>query len=458
MLRPHQQEIRNHIILTPRCHIWASMGAGKTLATLAAIDILLITEDIRPVLIVAPLRVANTVWKQEAAKWDITKHMRIQLVTGNKAQREKALLNVDADVFVVNFENLLWLADHFNERFPFRMVVVDEATRLKGFRTRQGSVRAKALSRYAFSRTQRYVLLSGTPAPQGLLDLWGQTWFLDMGLRLGENFRAFTNRWFKGKRVGQHAAAMEFTPLPHAQKEIEHMLNDLALTIDVRNYMDVSEPVVNVINVELPAAAMKVYKGMEKQMFAEIASGELEVFNPAAKVNKCLQIANGAVYTDDKANYEVIHDEKIAALDSIIEEAAGNPVLVAYHFKSDLERLLNAFPQGRELDKNPKTVTDWNDGKIPVLFAHPASAGHGLNLAKGGHILAFFSIDWNLENHLQIIERVGPVRQAQLNTGKPTLLYYILAKNTVDEDVMERLKTKRSVQEILLESMKRRTS
>jgi SNF2 family DNA or RNA helicase len=458
-LRKHQWDIAHHIILTKKSMIWASMGAGKTLATLIAIDMLLTTDfdHTYPVLIVAPLRVAKTVWKQEAAKWETTKHLRVKVIEGTPKQRLKQMFALDAEIFVINFENLIWMCDYFQHRFPFKMVIVDESTKLKGYRTKQGSKRAQALARHA-ARTPRYVLLSGTPAPNGLLDLWGQSWFIDQGLRLGLSYRSYTNRWFKGKQIANHPGAIEYTPRPNARREITHLLNDVALTIDVKDYMDISEPVVNIIKVNLPAAAMKIYKGMERQMFAELESGELEVFNPAAKVNKCLQIANGAAYTHTVTSreVEVIHDAKIAALESVIEEAAGHSVLVAYHFKSDLERLKAAFPQGRELDKDPKTVELWNEGKIPVLFAHPQSAGHGLNLARGGHILAFFSVYWDLETHAQIIERIGPTRQAQLNTGKATLLYYILADKTIDEDVMERLQSKKSLQDILLDSMKRR--
>jgi len=210
--------------------------------------------------------------------------------------------------------------------------------------------------------------------------------------------------------------------------------------------------------VTLPPKARKHYKDMEKEMFTSLDSGhEVEAFNAAAKTQKCLQIANGAMYVGEGAvEWRELHKAKIEALDSIVEEAAGMPVLVAYNFRSDLSRLLKAFPQGRHLDKNPQTIRDWNEGKIPLLFAHPASAGHGLNLQDGGNILVFFAVNWNLEEHLQIIERIGPTRQMQAGHDRPVFIHRILAKGTVDELVLERLETKREVQDILLDAMKRR--
>ena len=194
---------------------------------------------------------------------------------------------------------------------------------------------------------------------------------------------------------------------------------------------------------------------MEKELFIELAGAEVEAMNAAAKTVKCLQIASGAVYLEDGETWEALHDAKIQALESIVEEAAGAPVLVAYHWRHDLDRLRKAFPQGRALDADPKTLRDWNAGKIPILFAHPASAGHGLNMQDGGNILVFFSLWWDLEQHQQIIERIGPTRQAQAGHDRPVFIYYIVADHTVDQLALERLKTKASVQEILLKAMKR---
>jgi SNF2 family DNA or RNA helicase len=221
-------------------------------------------------------------------------------------------------------------------------------------------------------------------------------------------------------------------------------------------YFDLEEPIVNNIYVDLPRSARDVYRDLEKEMFAELDGFEIEAVHAAARTSKCLQAASGAIYVDDTGQWRELHDEKIRALESVIEEAAGMPVLVAYHFKSDLVRLQAAFKQGRALDKEPQTIRDWNAGKIPLMFIHPLSAGHGLSLQDGGNILAFFSLDWNLETYMQVIERIGPMRQKQAGYDRPVFVHHIVARNTVDEMVLDRLQSKRSVQEVLLEAMERR--
>jgi SNF2 family DNA or RNA helicase len=458
MLRSYQHDIVRHIIDNERCAVFASMGSGKTLSVLTALDQLTLLEGSGPVLVIAPLRVAKSTWPDEIRKWPSTQHMRVSVVVGTPAQR-RAALKANADIFCTNFENLVWLHDELAGDWPFKTVVVDESSKLKSFRLRQGSVRARALARVAHTHIDRIILLTGTPAAQGLQDLWGQLWYIDAGKRLGVSFKTFTDRWFTTKQVGASRFATEVRPLPHAQEDIQLKLKDVCLTIDVRDHMPISEPFVNVITVDLPQRARDMYTEMERAMFTSLKGVEFEAMSAAAKTMKCLQLANGCIYNDETCStWTEVHREKLDALESIIEEAAGEPVLVSYHFRSDLARLLKAFPQGRALDKNPDTIAAWNRGEIPVLFAHPASAGHGLNLAQGGHILAFFSVDWSLENHSQIIERLGPTRQAQMGSGHICQLHYILARDTVDQMVMARLQSKKSVQDILLDALKRRTN
>ena len=327
--------------------------------------------------------------------------------------------------------------------------MADEVTRLKSFRLRQGAKRAQALSKVVHGEGTRFIGLTGTPSPNGLKDLWGQTHFYDRGARLGHSYTDFLERWFYKDYAGT------VQPLPFAQHQIQERLKDICLTVEG---LPVDQPITNKIYVELPPAARRQYNDMEKEMFAQIADHGIEAANAAVRTQKCLQIANGAAYTDDQGNWTPVHDAKLEALDSVIEEANGAPVLVAYNFRSDLTRLLQRYPQARVLDKNPSTIHEWNAGKIPILLAHPASAGHGLNLAEGGNILAFFSINWSLEEHLQIIERVGPMRQAQAGLKRPVFVHLILAAGTVDDMVLDRLAGKRSVQEILLEAMVRRAS
>ena len=431
----------------PRSLLWMPMGGGKSVTTLTALDNLSLVEDVYPVLVLAPLRVAKTTWPDEVAKWRHLEHLRVSVICGSASERQAAL-DAPADIYTVNYDNLVWLVDQLGDRWPFKTVVADEVTRLKSFRLRQGSKRAGALGKVAHSRVRRFIGLTGTPNPNGLQDLWGQVWFVDKGERLGRTYSAFSDRWFEKGYDG-----FSLKPRPTAQAEIEARLRDICLTVDA---LPVDEPLFNEIRVDLPAKARRMYDDMEKHMFAELEGAEIEAVSAAAKTMKCLQLANGAAYTDDTGTWEGVHDAKLEALDSVIEEANGAPVLVAYHFKSDLARLQKRYPQGRTLDAKSDVIRDWNAGRVPLLFAHPASAGHGLNLAQGGNILAFFSLNWALEEHLQIIERIGPLRQKQAGFERPVHVHYIMAKSTIDDLILARLRSKKSVQEIMIEAMKER--
>jgi SNF2 family DNA or RNA helicase len=443
--------IIDHILQHKRVAVWAGMGLGKTAATLTAINEMALS---RPALVVAPLRVAATVWPDEIYEWPHLRHLRVLPILGTPAQRAKAA-STPADVYTINYENLPWLIEFWGERWPYRTVVLDESTRVKSFRLRQGSVRAQAFARVAHLHVDRLIELTGTPSPNGLQDLWGQIWFLDRGLRLGRSYEAFKNRWFRSVQVGPDPFAIRLEPYPHSAREITERVADLCISLNPADWFDLREPIVNTIRVELPPAAMALYEQMEEEMFIELESdAEVEAFNAASKTMKCLQLASGAIYTDDKGTWEEVHQEKIEALRSVIEEAAGAPVLVAYHFKSDLARLLKAFPQGRVLDRAPSTIEAWNKGKLPVMFAHPASAGHGLNLQYGGNILVIFSHWWNLEEYQQIIERIGPVRQKQAGLDRPVWIHNIVARDTIDEVVVRRRGSKASVQAALLEYAK----
>ena len=454
--REYQHAILERVLDLPRCAIWAGMGMGKSVSTLTALDILELTEP-GPALVLAPLRVAASPWPDEAKKWEHLRNVEVSAVVGTPEER-RAALRRPATIYTTNYEQLPWLIEHFGDKWPFRKVVADESTKLKNFRLKQGGVRSRSLGRVAHCKVDRFIELTGTPSPNGLADLWGQAWFLDSGVRLGRSFEAFKSRWFQSIQLGADRNAVRLEPLPFAQEQIEGRLRDLCLSLDARDYFDIDEPIVNIIRVELPPKARRLYRDMEREMFMQIGEHEIEAFSAASKTIKCLQIANGAAYTDDQCNdFSEIHDAKLQALEDVIEEAAGMPVLVAYHFKSDLARLQRAFPKGRVLDKNPQTIRDWNAGKIPVLFAHPASAGHGLNLQDGGNILVFFGHWWDLEQYMQIIERIGPTRQAQAGHDRPVFIHHIVAADTVDELVMARRDSKREVQDLLLEAMKKRS-
>ena len=423
--RDYQQAVIGFIQGHERCNVWAGMGTGKSVSTLTALQGLAMVEDPFPALVIAPLRVASSTWPGEVEKWAHLQGMGIRSIAGSSRFDSGV-----RDIETVNYDNLSALVDHWGDRWPYRTVVADESTRLKSFRVRQGGKRAQALGKVAHKYVRRWVSLTGTPAPNGVLDLWGQQWFVDAGERLGRSFSAFENRWFKTeRRPGQQYGGL-VSLMPGAQEEIEQRLADCTITVRAADFLDLPPLIENVIEVDLPPTARRHYRELEREMFTVLAGGdEVEVFNAAAKTMKCLQAANGALYVGESGTeYKEIHDAKIEALRSVVEEAAGAPVLVAYHFKSDLARLQRAFPQGRHLDSQPATVLAWNAGQIPVLFAHPASAGHGLNLQDGGNIIVFFGLWWDLEQHEQIIERIGPTRQAQSGYNRPVFVHRIVAR------------------------------
>lgn len=454
--RPYQNLILRHEIDIKRSNVWAGMGMGKTVATLTALeDLFMAGSETQPALVLAPLRVASSTWPDEAVKWNHLRNIDIQPIIGTAKERMAAIKNTNASVFTINYDNLVWLVEIFGEHWPFGTIIADESTRLKSFRLRKGGKRAAALAKVAHKHVHRWVNLTGTPSPNGLIDLWGQAWFVDQGQRLGRTYSAFTSRWFNNIQFpGQQWSKLE--PWPFAQEQMQDALRDVTISLDAADWFDIEEPIHNIIKLELPTKARKQYQEMEKEMFLELEHEGIEALNAAAKTVKCLQIASGAIYTDDSKNWVELHDAKIQALESITNESGGMPILVAYHWKHDLERLLKAFPKGKNLDANPQTLRDWNAGKIPILFAHPASAGHGLNLQDGGNILVFFSHWWDLEQYQQIIERIGPTRQIQAGYNRPVFIHHLIATGTMDEIVMERRDSKREIQDLLLEAMKRK--
>lgn len=454
---PHGQKLRDYqratidfILDVPRANVWQDMGLGKTLAVLSALDILWLSGSrFHPALVLAPLRVARDTWPGEAAKWDHLNGMRVVPVIGNAKRRNDALKQ-RADVYAINYENVPWLVDKLGSDWPFKVIIADESTRLKSFRLRRGGTRAAALNKIA-SMTGRWINLTGTPSPNGLIDLWGQQWFIDHGHRLGRTYTDFKRRWFDENQYSR-----KITPLPAAYHEIPDAVADVTISLKAADYLELPPTIHNTVSVELPNAARELYQQMEDELAIVLDGQEVEAPTAAAVLMKCQQITNGAVYTDARANeWKEIHDAKIDAMKSIVGEQAGAPLIVVYHFKSDLARLRKAFPYGRTLD-TAKDIKDWNAGKVPVLFLHPQSAGHGLNLQDGGNAMAFFTHTWNLEYEQQVIERIGPVRQLQSGYNRPVILHHVVARDTVDEDVVERLKTKADLQDLLRERVNRR--
>lgn len=447
---PYQEDALDHLYRVRRGGLWMVMGGGKTATVLTALDRLNFVEDVFPALVLGPKRVVRSVWAQEAAKWNHTKHLRVSVITGTPMQRRRAIA-AEADIYCTNYENLTWLMGELGDEWPYHTVVADEVPKLKSFRIRQGGKRAHSLGKVAHTKVKRFIGLTGTPAPNGLKDQWGQTWFYDKGERLGATFTAFENRWFQ---KGHNGFGLE--PRAHAQEEIHAKLKDICLTV---RGLPVDEPIFNDILVDVPPSVRQLYKALEESMFAELENDRtVSAVHAAARTNKLCQLANGAIYADKDhwdTKWEPIHGAKLDALESIVEEANGMPVLVGYQFISDRVRILERFPQARFLDDDPDTLVRWNEGRIPMLVCHPASAGHGLNLQDGSNILALFGLGWNLEHYLQIIERIGPTRQKQSGYDRPVVVHRILLKDSVDEMQLKRMETKRSVQDILLEAMEK---
>lgn len=469
--RPYQGLISNFILDHERGNVFASMGTGKTGSSINGFDTLRMFDEAKHLLVLAPKRVAKNTWPREVAKWNESfGHLSVAAAVGTEAER-MAALRAKADITTINYDMLPWLVEKAGNQWYWDMVVADESTRLKGLRisiqksklgkefiTGQGSVRAKALAKVAHKYVKRWINLTGSPAPNGVVDLWGQMWFVDAGRRLGNSFSSYEDRFFRHVRGGDGYTKIE--PMPFSQKIIEDLIRDCCITIDAKDWFDIKEPIETIVKVQLPSSARKQYDEMQKELFTQVlANGvnqEVEAFNAGSKSNKCLQIASGNVYYDDKRNWAKVHDEKIEALKSIVEETNGEPLLVRYSFRPELERILQAFPRAKFFDDKLSTEEAWNRGEYPMLVTHAASAGHGSSLQDGGRILVDYSQGWNLEEDEQIIERIGPTRQLQSGYDRAVFRYRIVAEDTIEETaVLPRIKQKMSVQDALKEAMKR---
>ncbi len=445
--KPYQAIMRDFALDNESCSLWAGMGMGKTSSTLLVLDTLLSVEP-APILVIAPLRVARSTWPDEVQKWADFEHLRVSAIVGSVADRFRAM-QAKADIYTTNFENIPWLKAQWGDRWPYRIVVVDESTKLKGFRTRQGTERARALASVR-KKIDRMTLLTGTPSPNGLQDLWGQQWFVDQGAALGDTYTAFKDRWFT---VGDNGYGLK--PRTGAEEEIHARLRSTCLSVRPEDWFDLEAPRLVKLDVHLPASARALYEKLEDDMFAEMSSGaKIEAVHAAALTMKCLQVASGAVL-DGEREIHHIHNEKIDALQSVIEETGGEPVLVAYQFNGALEMLKKAFPKARTFNK-ASDITAWNNGDVPIGLIHPASAGHGLNLQDGGRNLVYYDHWWNLEERLQVAERLGPMRQLQSGHNRTVNHFLLVAKDTVDEQVIARSDDKRSIQDTLMAAMRDR--
>jgi SNF2 family DNA or RNA helicase len=425
--------------------LFLEMGMGKSVSTLTAIlELMYDYFDVAKVLVIAPLRVASTTWEEEVEKWDHLKELRISKVLGSEKQRVAALYK-KADVYIINRENVTWLVERFDSDWPFDMVVIDELSSFKSSKAQ----RFKALKKVR-PFIKRMVGLTGTPAPNSLIDLWPQIYLLDGGERLGKTVTGYREKYFLPDKRNQ-MIVYTWKLKEGAEKTIHEKLSDICVSMKAKDYLELPDRINNVISVELPMKAKEQYDRLEKELILSIEEADVLAGSAAVLANKLLQIANGAVYDED-GEVKPIHDEKLKAMDELIETANGKPVLVFYGYQHDKDRILKHLEKLKpRILQTDQDIKDWNQGKIQVLLAHPASAGHGLNLQTGGNIIIWFGLTWSLELYQQANARLW--RQGQKQS---VVIHHIIAKATIDERVMKALEDKDVSQAALMEAVKAR--
>ena len=441
-LHNYQELCVEHLLKNPAAGLFLDMGLGKTLITLTAVEQLIFDRaEVAKVLVIAPKRVAESTWSAEISKWDSLRHIRLSKVLGTEKER-KAALKAKADVYIINRENVVWLVGYLGGAWDFDMVVIDELSSFKNHAT----ARFKAL-KMVRPQMKRVVGLTGTPAPNGLVDLFSQVYLVDGGERLGKSIMRYRDTYFKaGKRNGH--VVFNYVPKDaNAEKAIYDKIGDICISMVAKDYLKLPARVDTVEEITMDETLRAKYEAFEREAVLSIKDEEITAFNAAGLTNKLLQFCNGAVYKED-GTYEVIHDLKLDALESKIEEANGQQVLVFYQFKSDAERILARIPQAKLL-KGEEEIVSWNKGTAEVLLAHPASAGHGLNLQYGGHYIEWFGLTWSLELYLQAVARLD--RQGQKNVVNNNRL---MVKGTVEDRVLNILNGKKEGQDALLEAVK----
>jgi SNF2 family DNA or RNA helicase len=390
------------------------------------------------VLIIAPLRVANSVWHTEAKRWTHTKDLTFSIVTGSEKERISALFK-SADIYVINRENVQWLVEYYKTKWPYDLVVIDESSSFKS----ASSQRFKALKKVR-TLTDRMVQLTGTPSPNGLIDVWSQMFLLDGGERLGKTMSAYKMRFFQ---TGHNGYTLK--PVNNADKIIHRLIDDMVISLNVDDYLQMPERIDTVMRVNMPLARLAEYKQLERDFIMQINDAEIVAYNAATLAGKLLQYCNGAMYTDELKNWTEIHTAKLDALDEILEDNQDENLLIAYNYKTDLIRLKARYPDAVVLDNDPDIITRWNNGQIKMLLAHPASTAHGLNLQHGGSIIVWFGLNWSLELYQQFNGRLH--RQGQT---KPVRVVHIVADGCIDDKVMKAIENKAQTQDELLNALK----
>ena len=436
--RPHkyQEEAINKIIKIDRCGLFLDMGLGKTVITLTAINDLMFNRfEVNKVVIIAPLKVAEDTWVKELSKWDHLTNLSMSLVLGDKNKRIKAL-ETQADIYVINRENVSWLVTYLGRDWDFDMVVIDE---LSSFKNPSAS-RFKSLKK-VIGKSSRVVGLTGTPNPNGYIDLWGQIYLLDSGERLGKTLTRFRDTYFVPDKRDSYRI-FTYKLKSGADKLINKEISDICISMKADDYLDLPDKIF--VNHEISLENRRSYDELEKEFYFEFDKGsEVTAASKSVLINKLLQLCNGAVYTDgDK--YQVVHDDKLDKLEEIVESTLDSPILCFYQYKHDLDRIINRFDFAKELSQD--NIDAWNKGKIKLLLTHPASSAYGLNLQDGGNVIVWFGLPWNLELYQQANARLH--RQGQ---RRNVFIHHLICENTVEERVLETLQRKGIVQDELLD-------
>ena len=420
--------------------IFLECGLGKSVITLTAIKNLISKGEVKKVLVIAPLRVGKTTWPDEIEKWEHLKGLTYSVAIGTVKERESALRK-NADITIINRENVEWLIAKSGVPFDYDMVVIDELSSFKSYKAKRFKYLLKARP-----TVERIVGLTGTPSSNGLMDLWAQFRLLDLGERLGRYITRYREGYFTpDKRNAQ--VVFSYKPLPGAEEKIYDKIGDITISMKAKDYLKMPDLVMNTVKVKMSDKDGAIYEQLKDDMFIDIREEEIDVANAAALSNKLQQLANGAIYGADKKVIR-IHDGKLDALEDLIESANGKPVLVAYWFKHDLERIKERFPFVREI-KTPDDIKAWNKGEILVGIIHPASAGHGLNLQQGGSTMIWFGLTWSLELYQQTIARL--YRQGQTKT---VVVHHIVTEGTIDELMLVSLDRKEKRQDALIDAVK----
>lgn len=450
IFKPHnyQAYCMEQIMEKPALGLFLDMGLGKTIITLSAIQQLKYGRfQVNKVLVIAPKKVAEATWQREAEKWDNVKRLRISTVLGSESKRIRAL-NTQADIYIINRENVVWLVDHYKNSWPFDMVVVDEFSSFKS----HSAKRFKALAAIR-GHIRRIVGLTGTPSPNGLNDLWSQVYLLDQGERLGKYYTHFRDRYFEpGKR--SRDVIYSYDPKAGADTAIMEAISDICISMKSEDYLELPDITYDTVPVQLDAKAAKAYTKLERDMVLALNDNEvIDVASAAALSNKLQQLANGAIYDENKEWHEV-HNCKIDAFMELVEQLNGKSALVFYNFRHDLERLIEALKKTKlrvRMLAGPQDEKDWNDGKIDILLAHPASAAYGLNLQEGGNHVVWFGLNWSLELYQQANKRLH--RQGQ---KEKVIIHHLICEGTRDTDLAAALDEKDKAQEYVLTSLKAR--